>query len=63
MFAGIRSHVREAPTQLGLLIWFVGFFAFVIGPTIIDPYGDGLWYGAISLLAGILIGYGYRRPD
>lgn len=59
----IRKYVELDPSlgrslkSTGLLIWFIGFFIYVIGPTIIDPHGDGLWYGAASLIAGLLIGY------
>lgn len=31
---------------------------YVLGPTLVDPHGDGLWYGALTLVAGILLGYG-----
>lgn len=49
--------------RIGEVVWFIGFVLYVIGPTIIDPYGDGLWYGVTSMVGGLLIGYGFGVPD
>ena len=62
---GILNTLRNpsALTSAGLLVSFAAFFSYSIGPTIIGPYGDGLWYGALLLVGGFLLGYGSRSPD
>lgn len=57
------NRLQGSLIEIGMLVWFIGFFLYVIGPTLIDPYGDGLWYGVTSLLGGLLIGYGFAYSD
>lgn len=63
MWTSIRTSVSRSLKSTGLLIWFTGFFMYAIGPTVIDPHGDGLWYGAASLIAGLLLGYDLAQSD
>jgi hypothetical protein len=51
MFESVRNLSPESLTNAGLLVSFAALFLYVIGPTFVDPYGDGLWYGVSRLLA------------
>lgn len=47
--------------EVGFALSAMAIAGYVLGPTVVDPYGDGLWYGALMLAAGLLMGYGIAR--
>ena len=59
----LRNRSGRSLQNIGVAVMFVGFILYTLGPTFVDPHGDGLWYGALSATGGILIGYGIGTSD